>query len=128
MKFATVSKILLLGLALLLASSSFAATKANLILVNPTKVNGTMLKAGKYVMEWDGSGPNVEVSVMQGKAIVAKLQARLLAIKAPPDQGAAVTTNDADGTAVLTGVQFAGKRFTLDLSESNNSGPSASAK
>ena len=125
MKFATFSKILVMGLALLLASSAFAATKANLVLTGPTKVNGTTLQAGKYVMEWDGSGPNVEVSVIHGKTIVAKLQARLVDLKAAPDQGAFVTKNEADGTVVLTGVQFAGRKFTLDLSGPNSMQASA---
>jgi hypothetical protein len=128
MKFATVSKILVMGLALLLASSAFAATKASLTLVNPAKVNGITLQAGKYVMEWEGSGPNVEVSVIQGKTVVAKLPARLVNLKSPLDQGAALTKNDADGPAVLTGVQFAGKKFALELNESSNSVQSASAK
>jgi len=127
MKFATFSKIWVVGLALLLASSAFAATKANLILTGPTKVNGTTLQAGKYVMEWDGSGPNVEVSVIQGKTIVAKLQAKLVDLKAAPDQGACVTKNDADGTPVLAGVQFAGRKFSLELSGANSVGQ-ASAK
>jgi len=125
MKFATVSKILVMGLALLLASSAFAATKASLILTNPTKVSGTTLNAGKYTLEWEGNGPNVEVSVMQGKTVLAKLQARL--VKSPLQQGAILTKKDADGNTVLTGVQFDGKAFALELSESNNSVESASA-
>ena len=69
MKFATVSKSLMMGLALLLASSAFAATKASLTLQNPATINGTKLKAGEYRLEWDGSGPNVEVSITQGKKV-----------------------------------------------------------
>ena len=75
-EFATVSKSLVMGLALLLASSAFAATKANLTLQNPTTVNGTKLKPGDYKLEWDGSGPNVEVSIMQGKKVLAKVPAK----------------------------------------------------
>ncbi len=59
MKFATVSKSLVMGLALLLACSAFAATKANLSLQTPTTVNGTKLKAGDYKLEWDGSCPDL---------------------------------------------------------------------
>ena len=75
MKFATVSKSLVLGLAVLLASSAFAATKANLHLDNPTNINGTKLKPGDYKLVWDGTGPDVEVSIMQGKTVCAKAQA-----------------------------------------------------
>ncbi len=48
MKFATISKSLVMGLALLLASSAFAANKATLTLTDPASVNGTKLKAGEY--------------------------------------------------------------------------------
>jgi hypothetical protein len=48
MKFASVSKSVVLGLALLLASSAFAGTKASLLLNNPVTVNGTTLKPGDY--------------------------------------------------------------------------------
>ena len=43
MKFATISKSLVMGLALLLASSAFAANKATLTLTDPASVNGTQL-------------------------------------------------------------------------------------
>ena len=48
MKFATVSKTVIMGLALLVASSAFAASKANLTLQNPTVINGAKLKPGEY--------------------------------------------------------------------------------
>ena len=52
MKFATVSKSVMLGLALLLASSAFAATKGSLQISHPVTVNGTQLKPGDYKVEW----------------------------------------------------------------------------
>ena len=57
MKFVTVSQSLVLGLALLLASSALAATKGSLQLSNPVTVNGTTLKAGDYKVQWEGAGP-----------------------------------------------------------------------
>ena len=63
MKFANVSKSLVVGLALLLTSSAFAASKANFTLNSDASVNGTKLKAGDYKLQWDGSGPNVELSI-----------------------------------------------------------------
>jgi hypothetical protein len=95
MKFATVSKSLVMGLAVLLASSAFAATKANLALQNPTTINGTKLKAGEYRLEWDGSGPNVEVSITQGKKVVAKVPAKVVDLSTPAVNSAAVELGDA---------------------------------
>ena len=44
MKFATVSKSLMLGAALFLASTAFAANKQTLTISHSVKVNGTELK------------------------------------------------------------------------------------
>jgi hypothetical protein len=115
MKFATVSKSLTMGLALLLASSAFAATKASLNLQNPTSVNGTSLKAGDYKLEWDGSGPNVEVSILQGKKVVAKVPAKLVDLNTVSQNNAAVLLKNGDGTTSLTGARFEGKKFALEL-------------
>ncbi len=120
MKFATVSKGLVMGLALLLACSAFAATKANLVLNNPTTVNGTKLKAGEYKLEWDGSGPNVEVSVIQGKKVLAKVPAKLVDLSAPAQNDAAVVKSNGDGTTNLAGARFHGKKFAIDLGESSD--------
>ena len=114
MKFATVSKSLVLGLGLLLATSAFAATKANLQLQGPTNVNGTKLKAGDYKLEWDGTG-NVEVSIMQGKNVVAKVPAKVVDLPAASPSNAAVTTKGGDGSSTLAGVRFEGKKFALEI-------------
>jgi ABC-type nitrate/sulfonate/bicarbonate transport system substrate-binding protein len=115
MKFATVSKSLVMGLALLLASSAFAATKASLTLQNPTTINGTQLKAGDYKLEWDGSGPTVEVSILQGKKVVAKVPAKLVDLNTVSQNNAAVLLKNGDGTTSLTGARFEGKKFALEL-------------
>jgi len=128
MKFATVSKILVLGLAVVLASSAFAATKAQLNLLGPVNVNGTQIKAGEYKLEWDGSGPNVEVSVMQGKNVVAKVPAKLVDLNSPAPNTAAVVQNNNDGTASLVGARFEGKKFALEIGESKDGAQAGSAK
>lgn len=128
MKFATVSKSLVMGLALLLASSAFAATKAQLALQSSTTVNGTQLKAGDYKLQWDGTGPNVEVSILKGKTVVAKVPAKLVDLPSASTNDAAVIKKNDDGTSSLTSVRFEGKKFALDLGESNDSMQTGSAK
>ncbi len=120
MKFATVSKSLVMGLALLLASSAFAGTKAVLTLNNPTTVNGMKLKAGDYKLEWDGSGPSVELSIVQGKNVVAKVPAKVVDLNAPSSNNAAVTKQNSDGTTSLAGVRFQGKKFALEVGEGSD--------
>jgi hypothetical protein len=127
MKFATVSKSVVMGLALLMASSAFAATKASLNLQSPTTVNGTKLKAGEYKLEWDGTGA-VEVSIMQGKNVVAKVPAKVVELNAAAPNSAAVVQKNDDGTTSLTGARFEGKKYSLELGESSDSAQAGSAK
>jgi hypothetical protein len=122
MKFATVSKSLVLGLALVLASSAFATTKGNLQLTNPVTVNGTELKAGDYKVQWEGSGPNVEVSILKGKNVLAKAPARVIELQVPSDNNAAVTHRNESGAASLAGLRFEGKKLALELGAAGDSG------
>lgn len=128
MKCATIYKSLVLGAALILASGAFAATKASLSLSNPVVVNGTTLKAGDYKLQWDGSGPDVELNIMQGKKVVAKAPAHLVNLDNVAENSAAVTRKSDDGTSTLAGVRFAGKKFALDLGGSTDNMQSGSAK
>jgi len=128
MKFATISKSVVMGLALLLASSAFAATKASLTLQSPATINGTQLKAGDYKLEWDGSGPTVEVSIMKGKTVVAKVQAKVVDLNTVAQNSAAVVQRNADGSSTLTGARFEGKKIALELGESSDGMQPGSSK
>ncbi|HYM76687.1 MAG TPA: hypothetical protein VE377_11975 [Candidatus Dormibacteraeota bacterium] len=128
MKFATVSKSVVMGLALLLASSAFAATKANLTLNNPTSINGTKLKAGDYKLEWDGSGPNVEVSIVQGKNVLAKVPAKVIELNSSSSNNAAVLKQNGDGSTTLAGARFQGKKFALEIGEASDGMQAGSSK
>ncbi len=129
MKFTTVTKTLMMGFAVLLASSAFAATKGNLSLLNPATINGTSLKAGDYKLEWDGTGPAVEVSIMQGKKLLAKVPAKLVDLSSPSPSNAAVVQKHEDGTTTLAGARFEGKKYALQLgSDASDSMQSGSSK
>jgi hypothetical protein len=128
MKFATGSKSLVLGLAILLASSAFAATKANLQLNNPVLLNGTTLKPGEYKVQWEGSGPNVELSIMQGKNVIAKVPAHVVDLQTPSAYDAAVTQKNDSGPNTLAGVRFQGKKFALALGEASEGMSGGSSK
>lgn len=128
MKFATVSKTVVLGLSLVLASSAFAATKASLQLSHPVTVNGTTLKAGDYKVQWEGAGPNVELSILQGKNVVAKVPAHVVELPTRSDNDAAVTRKNEGGTDSLAGIRFQGKKFSLELGESSDGMQAGSSK
>ncbi|HXO36554.1 MAG TPA: hypothetical protein VN901_29785 [Candidatus Acidoferrales bacterium] len=121
MKFATVSKSIVLGLALLLASSALAATKGSLQLSDHVTLNGTTLKAGDYKIQWEGSGPNVEVKILRGKNVLATVPAHVIELPAPAPNDAAVTHKNDSGPNSLVGVRFGGKRFALELGEASDS-------
>src|ERR1700756_3742838 len=97
MKFATASKSVVLGLALLLASSAFAGTKVSLLLSDPVTVNGTTLKPGDYKVQWEGTGPNVELSFLQGKNVVAKTPAHVVELQTPSPQDVKLTVKNGSG-------------------------------
>jgi hypothetical protein len=128
MKFATVSKSLVLGLALLLASSAFAATKATLQLNNAVTVNGATLKAGEYKLQWEGSGPNVELSILQGKNVVAKTPAHVVELQTAAANDAAVTRKNDSGPNTLAAVRFQGKKLSLELGEASDGMQGGSSK
>jgi len=128
MKFATVTKSLVVGLALTLASSAFAASKANLTLNNPTSINGTSLKAGEYKLLWDGNGPNVEVSIVQGKKVIAKVPAKVVDLNQSSANDAALLKQNSDGTTTLAGARFQGKKFALELGEASDGMQAGSSK
>ena len=128
MKFATVSKVVVMGLTLVLACGAFAASKANLTLDDTTNVNGTQLKAGDYKLEWDGSGPTVEVSIVQGKKVITKVPARIIELDKAPSNNAAVLKQDANGMRTLSGARFSGKKLALELGESAEGMQSGSSR
>jgi len=128
MKFATVSKSLVVGLALLLASSAFAGTKANLEISKPVTVNGTTLKPGDYKVQWEGAGPNVELSILKGKNVVAKVPARVVELPTPANGDAAVTRTNGNGDNTLAGLRFEGRKIALELGEASDGMQSDSSK
>ena len=118
MKFGNTSKGLLLGLALLLATSAFAAAnKGSMQLLDPVTVSGKQLPAGDYSVKWDGNGPNVELSILRGSKVVATTPARLIDLSAKPNSDAAVIKNNEDGSRSLTEIHFGGKKYALAIGQ-----------
>jgi hypothetical protein len=129
MKFANVSKGLLLGLALLLATSVFAASnKGSMELLNPVTVSGKQLPAGDYSVKWDGSGPNVELNILRGNKVVATTPARLIDLTQTPSSNAAVVKSNDDGSRSLAEIQFGGKKYALAIGQETAMDGSGSSK
>jgi hypothetical protein len=108
------AKTVVLGLAVLLASSAFASNKGSLKVHETLEVNGQQLPAGEYQLRWDGTGSSVEVSFMQGKKEVAKVSAKVVALDKAYDYDSAVVDH-ASGKATVSEVRFAGKKYALAI-------------
>jgi hypothetical protein len=118
MKSSLFSKIIFVALALALSASSFAANdshKSNFEISAPTEVNGTQLPAGEYTAKWEGSGPTVQVSIMQGKKVLATVPAQVVALDQAAPQTQAEVKNSSTGDRELTSLQFSGKKYSLAL-------------
>jgi hypothetical protein len=118
MKSSLFSKIIFVALALALLASSFAANdshKSNFEISAPTEVNGTQLPAGEYTAKWEGSGPTVQVSIMQGKKVLATVPAQVVALDQAAPQTQAEVKNSSTGDRELTSLQFSGKKYSLAL-------------
>lgn len=118
MNFSSSSKIMALTLAALLTASAFAGSethKASMELFDAAQVNGSQLAAGQYQVQWEGAGPNVELSIKQGKKVLAKTPARLLTLNDKAGNDAVVTNQNTDGRKSVSEIRFAGKKFALAL-------------
>jgi hypothetical protein len=113
MKFSTFSKSLLLGLAVLLATAAFASNRGSLNLADSTMVNGQKLAAGDYKVTWDGTGPNVQLNIMQGKKTIATVPAHMVDLKEAASANSAVVHKNDDGSKTLSEIRLSGKKFAF---------------
>lgn len=118
MKFSLFSKIIIASLALMLVGSAFAINeshKANFKISEPTQVNGTQLPAGEYQARWEGSGPDVQVSIIQNMKVIATVPGQLVDRTQAAQNNAVEITNNSNGQRELTALRFSGKKYALQL-------------
>ena len=109
---------MVLSFALLLSTTSlFAASSGSMNLKQPVQLNGTQIKPGDYKVTWEGTGPDVTVSVMQGKNVVAKALAHVKELGKNVDANATILQKQSDGSTSLNGIRFGGKKITLEFTE-----------
>ena len=118
MKSPLFSRIIFATLALALTTSAFAASdshKSSFEIGAATQVNGTTLPAGEYTAQWEGSGPAVQVNIMQGKKVVATVPAQVVPLDSKASDTHAEVLNGANGERELKALQFAGTKVSLQL-------------
>ena len=121
MKISKVSGLLLTA-ALLGSSAVFAgeSNKTTLKLYETTTVEGKALQPGDYKVTWEGSGPDVQVTILQGKETVATFQAHVTEQAARNAGDAYGSSSDANGSRALTAIYPGGKRIALELGQQSN--------
>lgn len=118
MKSTLFSRIIFATLVLAFTTSAFAASdshKSSFQLSAATQVNGTMLPAGEYTAQWEGSGPTAQVNIMQGKKVLATAPAQVIALDSKASDTQAEVFNGTNGERELKALQFAGKKVSLQL-------------
>jgi hypothetical protein len=125
MRTSITSKSLILGIALLLATSAFASEKATVEFTNRTSVAGTQLTPGRYDVRWDSDGPNVELTIFKNSAVVAKVPAKRVDLKGGAPSNTTTTMANGDGSVSLSQIQFRGKKYAFEIGE--NSAQAASS-
>lgn len=118
MKSSLFSRIIFATLVLALTTSAFAANdshKSSFEIGAPTQVNGTTLPAGEYTAQWEGSGPAVQLNILQGKKVVATAPAQVVALESKAGDTHAEVLNGSKGERELKALQFAGKKISLQL-------------
>ena len=114
MKGNHLAKCVVLGLAVLLATSAFASNQGSLYVAQAVEVNGQTIPASGYKLTWEGTGPNVEVSFTQGKKVVTKTSAKVIELKQAPADNATIV-GSSNGKTSITEVRFGGKKYALSL-------------
>jgi hypothetical protein len=125
MKFANVSKGLLLGLTLLLATSVFAANthnnKGSLQLQNSVTISGKTVPAGDYSVKWEGTGSNVQLNILRGSKVIASTSARLVDLDQSAGSDSTVLKNNGDGSKSLAEIRFGGRKYAIAIADESSS-------
>jgi hypothetical protein len=102
-------ELLVLSIALLaLPLTAVASTKTEkkITLNELVSVASTQLKPGTYKMEWNGDGPNIEVSFIQNNKVVATTPAQIVKETTAYEGGAVTTHKTSSGSIRLDEVDF----------------------
>ena len=128
MKLSTMCKNLLPGLALLLATSAFAANNVNkgsFEVFEPITVSGHQLAPGQYKLTWDGTGSSVELMILSHGKLVATVPAQLVELSQAGQNNATESRKNDDGSQSLTQIDFAGKKYALAIGDQSATEPAS---
>jgi hypothetical protein len=114
---------MLLAASLLLCATAFAAktNKKTLHLYEKAKLEGTVLHPGDYKVEWSGSGPNVQLNIVQGRDTLATVQARVVAENTSHDHDGYILAPAKSGGSSIEEIFFSGAKYDLKIQPTGKS-------
>jgi hypothetical protein len=119
----------LAGVSLLLAGGAFAGavSKGSLRLYENVTIQGRQIPAGDYRLEWTGSGPDVQVTILNGKETVATVPSRLIPVATKGGSDGYATSKQQDGSLSVTEIFFSGKKYELQVGQESAANPQPAA-
>jgi hypothetical protein len=122
--------LMLSGAALVFSSAALAgeSNKVTLQISEQVNVEGKSLNPGTYKVEWNGSGPTVQVTISQGKQTVTTFSAHLTEQPSPNPGNAYGSETEPDGSRSLTAIYVGGKKTSLQLDQAQASRPATSTE
>ena len=110
-------------LSLLLTVGAFAADKnQGKITVSQTiSLNGAQLAPGSYKVQWDGSGPDVQVRFVRDGKDVVTAPAKLVTKEKPAPYDSVIVKSSGAGTNSLEEIDFRNQKLALTFSPAQSS-------
>ncbi len=102
---------------LLFSAGASAQEKSKLSLTENVTVQGKVLKPGNYKLAWEGTGPSVQLSIIQGRETVATVPVTIVASQKSNVANAYSARTEADGSKSLEAFYPEGKKFSLELGQ-----------
>ena len=125
----SISKGVLVAVAVLVSTSVWAESKGPLELQHPTAVGNKTLASGNYVVRWEGTADQVELKVYKGKSEVASVPAHVIQLDSRAGYDSALVNKDSNGALSLSEIRFSGKKFALRINgEGASSGSSGASR
>jgi hypothetical protein len=122
MKYTAILAILAMSPAALLAAPK---NSASVRFTETVTINGTQVPPGDYSVQWQGTGPAVEASILQGKKVLTTAPATLTERKG--DSEVAVETNQGENnTKVLEAIDWKNRSLHFDQGNTGSTGTKSS--
>jgi hypothetical protein len=117
MKLRSITILAALFIMTLSVAMAWPKSKKTINLFEPTTVGSVTLRAGQYTIDWNGTGPDVQVSFSQGDKTIATVPATLEAEHNPYD--CTISQTQESGAHLLVEIQM--KNSTLHFARSDAS-------